>query len=69
MELGGNKNAKVYFEENGMMEDGRPNHEAAPHARYKMDLADRADQVIKLELQALGLSNAAKPTVQQQQPH
>jgi len=39
MELGGNKRAREYFEENGMSKDGRPDHEAAPHARWKMELA------------------------------
>jgi hypothetical protein len=38
MELGGNKNATEYYQANGMMKDGRPDHEAAPHARYKMEL-------------------------------
>ena len=39
MELGGNKNAKDYYEANGMFKDGKPDHEASPHARYKMELA------------------------------
>jgi hypothetical protein len=28
MELGGNKNAAIYFEKNGMYSDGKPNHKA-----------------------------------------
>ena len=43
MELGGNKNAKIYYEEYGMIKDGRPDHESEPHARYKMELAAKAD--------------------------
>ena len=26
MELGGNKAAQIYYEKNGMMQDGKPNH-------------------------------------------
>ena len=29
MELGGNKNAVIFFEKNGMFVDGKPNHKAA----------------------------------------
>lgn len=50
MELGGNENARVYYEAQGMMKDGRPDHEAAPHARYKMELAAKADVVLSAEL-------------------
>jgi len=39
MELGGNKNVLEYYEENGMIKDGKPDHESAPHAKQKMDLA------------------------------
>ena len=28
MELGGNKNAMAYYEKNGMMKDGKPDHKA-----------------------------------------
>jgi len=28
MELGGNKNAMIYYEKNGMHQDGIPNHKA-----------------------------------------
>ena len=49
MELGGNKRALEYYEQNGMMRDGGPDHEAAPHARYKMDLAAAADAALKAE--------------------
>ena len=55
MELGGNKNAKIYYDENSMVKDGRPDHEAPQHARYKMDLAERADEAIRQEMQARGI--------------
>eukprot|EP00351_Strombidinopsis_sp_SopsisLIS2011_P004130 CAMPEP_0116877766 /NCGR_PEP_ID=MMETSP0463-20121206/9509_1 /TAXON_ID=181622 /ORGANISM="Strombidinopsis sp, Strain SopsisLIS2011" /LENGTH=46 /DNA_ID= /DNA_START= /DNA_END= /DNA_ORIENTATION= len=35
MELGGNKNAAIYFQENDMYKDGKPDHQAPQHARYK----------------------------------
>lgn len=47
MELGGNKNAQEYYEQFGMMKDGRPDHEAAPHARYKMELSQKAEAALK----------------------
>ena len=47
MELGGNKRAAIYFEENGMQKDGRPDHEASPHARWKMELAAEAVKEIE----------------------
>lgn len=53
MELGGNKNAWEYYEQNGMMRDGRPDHEAAPHAKYKMDLASKADMALTQELKLM----------------
>lgn len=28
MELGGNKNAAIYYDKNGMYSDGKPNHKA-----------------------------------------
>lgn len=43
MELGGNKNALEYYQQNDMIRDGKPDHEAAPHARYKLELASKAD--------------------------
>ena len=46
MELGGNKRAAQYFEENGMSKDGRPDHEASPHARWKMELGAEAEKAI-----------------------
>lgn len=39
MELGGNGNAHVFYEENGMFKDGKPDHEAPMHSRQKMDLS------------------------------
>lgn len=47
MELGGNKNAWDYYEQYGMIKDGKPDHEAAPHARYKMELAEKAQDALK----------------------
>ena len=35
MELGGNKNAQIYYEKNGMYTDGKPNHKAPSLAKYK----------------------------------
>jgi len=44
MELGGNKNAMGYYEKNGMYQaDGTPNHKAPQLAKYKQDLAVRAE--------------------------
>ena len=45
MELGGNKAAAEYYEQTGMMSNGKPDHEAAPHARYKQELAAKVDAV------------------------
>lgn len=47
MQLGGNKLAQEYYEQNGMFKDGKPDHEAAPHAKYKMELAAKADVLMK----------------------
>ena len=47
MELGGNKKAAEYYQANGMIREGKPDHEAAPHARYKHDLAAAADAAMK----------------------
>jgi len=47
MELGGNAKAKVYYDAQGMTKDGRPDHEAAPHARYKMELAAVCEAAIQ----------------------
>jgi len=52
MELGGNKNAAIFYEENMMFKEGRPDHEASQHSRYKMELAAKAEAAIKEELQA-----------------
>lgn len=43
MELGGNKLAQEYYKQHDMIKDGKPDHEAAPHARYKLDLAQKAE--------------------------
>ena len=31
------------------MRDGKPDHEAAPHARYKMELASKVEDAIKAD--------------------
>ena len=43
MELGGNKNAHVYYEKNNMMDGGKPNHKAPQLAKYKQDLSKKAE--------------------------
>ena len=44
LELGGNKNALAYYEKNGMIAaDGKPNHQAPQLAKYKLELAKRAE--------------------------
>lgn len=47
MELGGNKNALEYYTQHDMIKDGKPDHEAAPHARWKHDLASWAESLMK----------------------
>ena len=46
MEIGGNKKASEYYTQQGMMRDGKPDHESAPHARYKMELAAEVEKNI-----------------------
>lgn len=46
MELGGNKNAAVYFEKNGMIVDGKPNHKDSKLSKYKQDLSLKAEQAL-----------------------
>ena len=48
MELGGNKNAMIYYEKNGMIVDGKPNHKAAALTKYKQDLSRKAEQALGL---------------------
>jgi len=50
MELGGNKNALQYFQENDMFKDGRPDHLAPQLARYKQELAAKAEAEIKASM-------------------
>ena len=50
MQLGGNKNAKEYYESKNMMKDGKPDHEAPPHSAYKQELAKRAETAVREEL-------------------
>jgi hypothetical protein len=47
MELGGNKNARVYYEKHGMYDnDGKPNHKHPALAKYKQDLNKKAEQAL-----------------------
>lgn len=44
MELGGNKNAAIFYEQNGMInERGEPNHLAPPLAKYKQELNKKVE--------------------------
>ena len=43
MELGGNKNAAIFFEKIGMYQDGKPNHKATQLTKYKADLLKRVE--------------------------
>merc|ERR1712087_674192 len=47
MEIGGNKNAKLYYETNNMIKEGKPDHESAPRARYKQELAAKSEAAIR----------------------
>jgi len=49
MELGGNKAALEYYTQHDMIRDGKPDHESAPHARYKHDLSAKAEAMIKAQ--------------------
>jgi len=62
MELGGNKNALEYYQQHDMIRDGKPDHEAAAHARYKLDLAQKCDALMKANNIQIG---GAKPAPQQ----
>jgi len=52
MELGGNKSAQLFYEEYNMFKEGRPNHEAPMHSKYKMELSAKAEAAIREELEA-----------------
>ena len=65
MELGGNKNAAEYYETNGMYKDGKPDHEAAPHSRYKMELAQKVEAAIKAEMPQQQIPANAAPVASQ----
>lgn len=54
MELGGNKNAAVYFEKNGMFADGKPNHKDSKLTKYKQDLSLRAEQALGTTIKSSG---------------
>ena len=56
MEMGGNKLAGAYYEKNGMLApDGTPNHKAPQLAKYKQDLAKKAETEI---LAQAGIQNS-----------
>jgi hypothetical protein len=47
MQLGGNKRAKEFYEQNNMYgADGVPNHKAAALAKYKADLSRKAEAAL-----------------------
>jgi len=50
MELGGNKNAQLFYEENDMYKDGKPDHEASAHSRWKMELTAKAEAAVREEI-------------------
>lgn len=52
MELGGNKNAMVYYEKNGMVQDGTPNHKAPQLTKYKQDLLRKVEQELAINNQS-----------------
>lgn len=65
MELGGNKNAKIYYTERNMYVDGKPDHTAAPHAAHKQELSAKAEAVLKSELAMTEINaSAAAPASQ-----
>ena len=33
-----------------MIKDGKPDHEAAPHARYKQELGQKAEAAVRAEM-------------------
>lgn len=47
MELGGNKAATAYYEENGMIKEGKPDHEHPLHSRWKMELSGKAEAAVR----------------------
>lgn len=47
MELGGNKNAHAFYEENAMIKDGKPDHEHPLHSRWKMELSAKAEAAVR----------------------
>ena len=57
MEFGGNKNAKAFYEKNGMLTQGQPpEHKNPALTRYKNELRLRAEK-------AVGIENASKPVM------
>jgi len=58
MELGGNASARAFYEENFMYKDGKPDHEAPLHSRYKLELAAKAEAALKQEIQTITANQA-----------
>ena len=55
MELGGNKNAQVFFEKNGMYgSDSKPNYKAPQLAKYKHDLLKKVEIALGSQIQHQG---------------
>ena len=66
MELGGNKTAMAYYEKNGMIQtDGKPNHKAPQLAKYKHELAKKAEQALGT---IITMTSNVQPVVKVEQP-
>ena len=57
MELGGNKAAYAFYEENNMFKDGKVDHESPMHSRWKMELSAKAEAAIKEQLEKSKLTH------------
>ena len=54
MELGGNKNAQMFYDEHQMFKEGKPDHEAPQNSRQKMELLAKAEAAVREEMQGEG---------------
>jgi ADP-ribosylation factor GTPase-activating protein 2/3 len=52
MENGGNKLAREFYDENGMMESGKPDHKNPSLQRYKNELKLKVDEALGVLAQA-----------------
>ena len=50
MELGGNAKAKEYYEKNGMMRDGKPDHHSPLLGKYKTAIKNEAAKLCGVEV-------------------